>query len=701
MTVQPLASVKEAARAPDYAEYGGWWGFNDKQFRVYGGYLNGQLVGFGVVKLDSDVPRVIVVHSAVREDAMNEAMLRRIALHFPSLKAGADSPEEERLLSRVGLLEAQPGLWLKIAGQEGKDILQAPIPFVYDVEKDEIEVGHPGQKTADVQGEFTPGGIVEGYYEPGGKMVITTKTSIPYTNYHMVQLWYWSHPTLEVTGVDYENTGQKKVKLASEDVGQYIRTLASADPAAWKAYQALGAAGGHVYVVGGAVRDALLQRQPKDIDLLVGGLPSEEVHRILTSLPGQVDMRGSRFGIYVYHTHGKEVEIALPRKDDYEGGKRADVKISADPNLPIEKDLERRDFTANSMAVDLNSGQLIDPFDGSGDISRGVLRTTHPKSFKEDPTRLMRALTATSRFGLEPDEKTRAEMGESAHMLDHESPDALRVQLEKLMVSANPARAVRLAQETGVLHHLFPELAENYDFDQHNPHHNYSLGDHSLQVLDNMARITPNPDMRLAALLHDIGKPGSQWFDGHGVAHYYPRPQHLDAELAPGGKWQRAENWGADHAALGANMAEARLRQTFNYPVENMRRIHSLINAHMFGNFEKPKGARKFLQQNGQHADDLLTLRECDGEGKGTESTDNVEQMRQLIENERQQGAPTTQSALAVNGNDIMGLGIKAGPQIGTILRQLTDDVVDDPKLNDREALLQRAQEYADAQPGS
>jgi tRNA nucleotidyltransferase (CCA-adding enzyme) len=421
---------------------------------------------------------------------------------------------------------------------------------------------------------------------------------------------------------------------------------------------------------------------------MVGGLPTEKVNHILESLPGKVDLTGKKFGVFRYHTHGREVEIALPRKDDYgEGGRRADGKIEVDPNLPVEQDLGRRDFTANSMAVPLDTGQLIDPYDGAGDIGRGVLRTTHPNSFKEDPTRLVRALTASSRFGLEPDEQTRAEMADSAHMLNHESPDALKQQLDKLMVSPNPARGVRLAQQTGVLHHLFPELAQNFDYDQKNPHHNYSLGEHSLQVLDNMSRLTQDPDMRLAALLHDVGKPASAWEDpATGINHFHPGEVN-------------GQRVGAEHAALGANMSEARLRKTFNYPVDRMRRIHSLIDGHMFGNFSSPRGARKFLQKHEPHADDLLTLRECDNEGKGTdEYKEPVEQMRGLVENSRQEGAPTTQSALSINGNDIVNLGIK-GPQVGTILRQLTNDVVEDPKLNNREALLERAQEYVNATP--
>jgi tRNA nucleotidyltransferase (CCA-adding enzyme) len=575
-------------------------------------------------------------------------------------------------------------------GKEGKDLLQAPIPFIYDIEKDYITVGHPGMHTHDVMGQWTPGGIVEGYYEPKGKMVITTTTTIPFSTYHMMQLWYYSHPGLEITSLEMEDQTGNKHKVASADVGTYIKSITAADGAAWTASQALKEAGGKVYVVGGAVRDALLQKEPKDIDLMVSGIPPEDVNNILEHLPGRVDLTGKRFGVYRYHTKGQEVEIALPRTDTYEtGGTRGQGQITVDHHLPIEKDLQRRDFTANSMAVDLDSGRLVDPYGGARDIESHSLRTTHPGAFDEDPTRLVRALTMHSRHGLVPDTQTRQEMGEYAHRLDQESPDALKQQLEKFLVSPNPASGMRLAQETGVLKHLFPELANNFDYDQKNPHHNYSLGEHSLNVFDKVSRASKDPDLRLAALLHDTGKPASAWEDpATGVTHYY-------AGMLEG------QQVGADHAKVGADMAEARLRQTFNYPVTKIRNVHNLISQHMFPQFSSPKGARKFLNKTGDAADDLLTLRAADNEGKGTDTSYKtpVDHMRGLVEQARTAGDPTSQSAISVNGNDLIAMGLKPGPAVGQVLRQLTDEVVANPASNQREKLLQLAQDYINAQP--
>jgi tRNA nucleotidyltransferase (CCA-adding enzyme) len=280
-------------------------------------------------------------------------------------------------------------------------------------------------------------------------------------------------------------------------------------------------------------------------------------------------------------------------------------------------------------------------------------------------------------------------MEEHAYRLDQESPDILGQQLEKLLTSPNPAGAIRLAHETGVLKHLFPELSNGFDFDQANQHHHFSLGEHSLNVLDKISQKTQDPDLRLAALLHDAGKPSSAWTDPNtGQQHFY-------AGIVNG------VPVGMDHAKVGADLAENRLRETFNYPVSKIRNIHNLISGHMFPAYSSPKGARKFLNRYGDAADDLLTLREADTAGKGTDTSykTSTDRMRELVEQSRQAGAPTNQSMISVTGADLLALGVSQGPQIGAILRKLTNDVVENPQLNEKSALMQRAQEYINATP--
>jgi tRNA nucleotidyltransferase (CCA-adding enzyme) len=662
----PVASIKEARRVEGYREalQEGWW--DPDHLRHYVAYVKGEPVAAAGV-----TPNGRIAALRVLDEGAAPSLLSLIGLHYPHLAV------------------TDLGMAKYAQGSDPKDMIQDSVPFIFDVQKDEINVGNPGQRTTDVPGQFTPGGIVEGTYEPGGKVIIRSMTSIPYSIRHLIDLWYWSYPHMQVTGVEAVDDAGGTTKLAASNVGRYLKTLAVANPAAWNSYQALRKAGGKVYVVGGAVRDALLQKEPKDLDLLVAGIPPEAVQEALKSAPGSVDLTGKAFGVFRYRSKGEEVEIALPRTEKSTGDRRSEFDIDVDHNLPVEKDLERRDFTVNSMAVDLDTGQLVDPYGGARDIEERRLRTTHPSSFEEDPTRMVRALVASSRHGLTPDEATRQEMRDNAHRVAREAPERIRAELDKLFASPNPAAAVRMAHDQGLLRYILPEVADNWDYDQNNPHHRYPLGEHLLNVLENTTDLTGDPDVRLAAALHDIGKPRSAWVDpSTGYSHYYPGP----------------DGQGADHAQVGADMAAIRMR-ALAYPNARIDRVRHLVNHHMFAAFSSPKGARKFLHRVGdEHADDLLTLRQADQMGKGQTPEElaartSVQQQRGLVEQVRSAQEPTQTSALSVNGNDIVGMGVKPGPDVGRILRQLTDDVIEDPALNDRNTLLQRTQEYVNAIP--
>lgn len=688
--VMPLASVKDAERYEEFDDFADLLGIRidshvRSAVRHYGAFRNGEMVG--VATVEGTVLRFL----GGRTTLDRASLLVALQTHYSVLEAVEDEAVAEDL--RVAGFVRHESDYRWAAGQQPKDMIDRPLPFIYDVQEDKIVVGHPGGRHADIPGKFTPGGIIEGDYLPGGKVHIHTMTNIPYTVRHMLDLWYWSFPHMEVTGVELHDSAGNKTKLAGSDklstvdVGHYIKQVAATDPAAWNAFQALRKAGGEVYVVGGAVRDALLQKEPKDIDLMVTGVPPEQVHRVLAGLPGRVDLTGKSFGVYRYNTRGHEVEIALPRTETSTGDRRVDFDVKVDHELPVEDDLLRRDFTVNAMAVNLNDGTLVDPYGGAHDIEQRALRTTHPSSFVEDPTRVLRALVMNSRYGFQPDEETRAQMAAHGHKLSNESWDNMNKIMDKLMVADNPARGIRLAQETGVLQHVFPEVAHNFDFDQNNPHHNFTLGDHLLNVVEGVAEHSKDPDLRLAALLHDIGKPSSAWTNPEtGSNHYYRGP----------------EGQGDNHEIVGAHMADKRLRE-MKYPVARIKRIKHLIEHHMFPAFSSAKGARKFLHRVGdEHADDLLTLRYADQRGKGQSPEElaartHVDEQRGLVEQVRSAQEPTNQSALMINGSDVIALGVKPGPAVGQILRRLTDDVVEDPRLNDPELLKQRAQEYANA----
>lgn len=690
----PVASIittdsHEASRVSGYDLYSNLWQFDNPAHRHYVAYLDGKAVGYQVMGSDG---AIIMAH--IDEDYRRRGIFGQFLSYaqrdYGVVFSKAASEYGARAMQHYGFVEVTRGVYVldknwitKTAVQMPKDMIEASVPFIYDIDADTITLGHIGTQTGDIPGKFTPGGIVEGEYAPGGKVTISTNTNMPFTTRHLIDLWYWQHPQMEVTSVEMVDLDGKSTKLAgsarisSMDVGQYLKTLAMADPAVDRAYKALKDAGGKVYVVGGAVRDALLQKQPKDIDLMVQGLPSQVVSHVLGKLEGNVDLTGKSFGVYRYRTAGHEVEIALPRTEKSTGNKRTDFDFNIDENIPVEADLQRRDFTANAMAVSLDNGKLIDPFNGAKDIDDKKLQTVSPNSFKEDPTRLVRGLVAASRHGLIPTEELRGQMAENAHRLDLESPDRVGAEMDKLMRSDNPTGAIRLAKETGLLKHLVPELHNHFDYDQNNSHHNHSLGDHTLGVLEGVQKSSSDPDLRLAALFHDLGKPASAWRDPEtGQSHYYRGPNDI----------------GDNHEEVGAEIAGNRL-DALRWPKRRTQRIQHLIANHMYPDFSSAKGARKFINKVGdEHADDLMTLRNADREGKGTsewQGLDPVARQRALVNQVRQAGSATQQADLPITGKDIMEhLGISPGPAVGEALQRATDKVIEDPSFNNRNDLL-------------
>lgn len=459
----------------------------------------------------------------------------------------------------------------------------------------------------------------------------------------------------------------------------------NADPAAVKAYSALTQAGGRVYIVGGAIRDAVLGKTPKDIDLMVTGLPKEQVQSILESVKGNVTFAGENFGVFHYTTGGSTVEIALPRIETSTGSGHKDFDVKVDHTLPVESDLGRRDFTANAMAYDIANGELVDPFGGADDIHSGTLRLINEQAFQEDPLRIVRALVAYSKHGLEPDQFTLDQMQQQASAIAHLPGERIQEELTKLFSGDDPALALQLAHETGVLDYICPELSEAMGFDQHNRYHDLDVGLHSLAVLDHMATLTDDPDLRLAAVLHDIGKPDSFWQDDQGNGHFYAHPDRPDT---------------VNHEDLGADIAYAFMKR-LKYSNERINRVVTLVRNHMFPPLQSESAARKYLNRlNGdvQMGQDLLMLRASDASGKSTgemsvydqeRHADNQKYLQAVIDKEQAFGLKN----LAIGGADLIAIGVPQGPEIGKILKDLLDQVIEDPTLNDRETLLQLAEE--------
>lgn len=700
--IHPVASVNEARRVEGFDTYAKVWKIDSPNHRHYVAYLEGVPIGFAAIREGHWVDMVKVTLPGRK---IGKAIMQRVQKHYDVLYTNCATPMGEKLCKQTGWAQLEPHLWKWAAGTEPKDLIPAEIPFIYDIEQDQIHVGQPGTRTSDIPGKFTPSGIIEGTYEPGGKVMVKTMTNTPYTVRHMLELWYASQPHMEVKSVSLVDATGKSTKLASApDIGSYIKLMVAADPTATEVYQTLTQAGGKVFVVGGAVRDAMSGKVPHDIDMMVTGLPAKAVRAALESLDGSVNLTGKDFGVFRYRRYGGEdIEIALPRREKSSGGGHKDFDVQADHTMAPEEDLLRRDFTANAMAVDLDTGHVLDPYGGSEDIKNGVLRTVSPNSLAEDPLRVVRALTAHAKHGLNPDDDTLNQMSANAGSLTLLPQDRIRKEIDKIMESPNPERAIRLAAKTGVLDYMLPDVARAMGHDQNNPHHEQELGEHLISVMRRAKERKPNdPDFVLAALLHDIGKVDSHWsecrdcgWEGNGNVKLCPA---CGSENTSGHFYKKAPGLGMDHETRGAEQAHT-LLSNLDYPNDRRDRMTHLIQHHMWPAFASEKGARKFIHRVGdQHADDLLAMRWADQGGKSVYPTDpslNIDMQKGLVESARVQKAPTNQSMLAINGNDLIAAGIQPGPQMGVILKKLLDDVIEDPTLNTKPDLVQRALSYS------
>lgn len=469
-----------------------------------------------------------------------------------------------------------------------------------------------------------------------------------------------------------------------------IDTAVQNDPAAITAIRALTAAGGRVFVVGGAVRDAILGHNPKDIDLMCQGLDGDAIVAALNSL-GRLDFTGKAFGVFRFKSGKSEVEIALPRTEQSTGLGHKDFMVTTDPHLSPEDDLARRDFTGNAMAYEPATKTLLDPHGGAEHLQNGQLSLVNDKAFEDDPLRIVRALVSNARFGLEPDENLKQALKDNAQRIRHLPGERIQMELDKLLSSADPTRAVQLAEESDLIPYLFPELESAIGFSQMNPHHDLDVFSHTMQVLKKMSSISNDPDLRLAALFHDSGKPDSFWRDPHapegGGGHFYKKVLDDGTVL------------GADHEEVGAEHVNAFMHR-LRYPNNRIDRVTKLVKFHMFPYFNSSKGARKFLRAlNGdvKLAFDLFLVRESDASGKSTGEMstydrESIDKGRKLLQEVLDNEGSFTLKDLAVNGRDMMELGLE-NRQIGQTLNKLLDLVVDNPDLNDRDTLMRLVQD--------
>lgn len=428
-------------------------------------------------------------------------------------------------------------------------------------------------------------------------------------------------------------------------------------------------AGFAAYAVGGCVRDSLRGVTPADWDLCTDAEPAQTAACFADC---RTVLTGARYGTVTVIFNDTPYEITTFREEaGYSDSRHPDGVTFL---RSLESDLARRDFTINAMAADLD-GRVIDCFGGTEDLRLGLIRCVGDPAqrFTEDALRMLRALRFAARFGFAVAPETEDAVHALCGRLRAVAPERLRKELSGLLCG-QAVRAV-LTRFDDVICVLIPELAPCVGFRQWNYHHKYDVWEHTLRAVE---AAPPTEPLRLAMLLHDVGKPAAFTMDKQLVGHFY------------------------GHAVIGAAMCERILRR-LRYDNRTAELVTLLVREHGFYLLEDtPKRMWKLLSQFGEETVRLLLqVRRADGIATGTAqgAAEKTAAAERLLESVCAQCVSLPQ--MQISGRELLRLGVPQGPQIGAILRALLDAVLDGRVENERAALLSAAVEMIDKSDNS
>jgi poly(A) polymerase len=428
-------------------------------------------------------------------------------------------------------------------------------------------------------------------------------------------------------------------------------------------------AGHEIYLVGGPVRDGLLGRpSPNDLDFATSAEPPATLD-ILRPMARAVWEQGVRYGTVGAEVEGTRVEITTFRTERYQPSSRhPEVRFAAD----IETDLSRRDFTVNAMAIRLPDKVPIDPHGGMEDLKAKLLRTPidAEDSFADDPLRMLRAFRFASQLGFKIDRAALDAISALKDELKTISAERIRDELSRLVVGQDPARALRLADSTGLTDLFLPELSA-LKLEQDPLHRHKDVFQHTLTVME---RTDPILELRLAALLHDIGKPRTRKIGEGGVSFHH-------------------------HEILGAKMAVKRLKE-LRFSNDVVETVGEVIRLHhrFHGYGEEEKGAapwtdsavRRYVRDAGPHLDKLNAMVRADcttrNEGKARRLKARMDDLEERIERLAEEEELAAMRP-GLDGHQVMAfLGVPPGPVIGEAHRFLMDVRMDEGEIAEDEA---------------
>lgn len=426
----------------------------------------------------------------------------------------------------------------------------------------------------------------------------------------------------------------------------------------------LQAEGYDAYAVGGCVRDTLLGRVPQDWDITTSARP-EAVKKLFSRT---IDT-GIEHGTVTVMLGHEGYEVTTYRIDGEYEDSRHPKDVTFTDNLV--EDLKRRDFTINAMAYNDARG-LVDAFDGEGDLQRGVIRCVGvPRDrFGEDALRMLRAVRFAAQLDFSIEEQTRAAVKELAPTIAKVSAERIQMELVKLLVSEHP-ETLRTAYELGLTAVFLPEFDRMMVTPQNTEHHCYSVGEH---VLHTLPEIEADKVLRLTMLLHDVAKPVCMTVDEAGKNHFH------------------------GHPARGADMAKEILRR-LKFDNDTIHRVSCLIASHDERPELSERNVRRLASRIGpDYIPDLMKVKRADTLGQSMyqrqEKLHYVAEFERIFEELTAREQCMTKKELAINGRDLIALGMKPGKELGAVLDALFEQVLDHPELNTREKLLELAHNF-------
>lgn len=431
--------------------------------------------------------------------------------------------------------------------------------------------------------------------------------------------------------------------------------------------------GHQAYLVGGCVRDVLINREPKDWDIATNATP-DDIQKIFP-----VSVYENDFGTVGVKTESEDLKLKVVEVTTFrEEGKYTDRRHPDEVRFAktIEEDLSRRDFTVNALAINFAKGRfdkIIDPYGGEKDLKENLIKTVGlpDERFQEDALRLMRAVRLTTELNFQIELNTRRAIEKNAGLLETIAKERIRDELIKILMANRAAQGIVLLEELNLLKHVIPELREGLGCGQ-NKHHIYTVFEHNIRALDYTAKQNYSLLVRLASLLHDVGKPATKRGDGPDSTFH-------------------------GHEVVGGKIT-TRIVDRLRFPKDFSEKVIHLVRHHLFyynvGEVSAA-GVRRFLARVGpENIDDLIKVREADRIGSGVPKAVPYKLRHLLFMIDKVKSDPISPKMLKVDGKDVMEIAkLEPGPKVGFIISILLEEVLDDPEKNSRDHLESRVKE--------